>query len=100
MASFDGYTDRYAAYCRAHFASSAAEMDERHRRCFPSHRMAGFVAWIGDQWRAWAASAGRPINGSRTAADHVAFDAWLAKRYAHMPIIARIVPPARPSQVS
>jgi len=65
---------RYLAYCRAHGEDPAAMLAKDDER-FPGGVMAGFILWVGEQWRAWSAESGRTRPFS--AADHAAFDGWL-----------------------
>lgn len=60
-------TARYAAYVRAVGAPD------------PPGRNAGYLAWIGGQWREWEQASGRRRPYSD--ADHAAFDAWLEARW-------------------
>lgn len=68
------YQHRYVQYARAHGLDPDA-MLERDRKAWPGGCMTGFIVWIGEQWRAWAAP-GR-IPEVLTDAHHAAFDRWL-----------------------
>lgn len=71
---------RYAAYCRVHGATSRDEMLARDRIEWPGGRMCGYILWIRQQQRAFAAQAGIGSAWDRAwdDADHVNFDRWLA----------------------
>lgn len=70
-----GVTPRFAVYCVAHGAQNAAEMIAVDGARFPGGKMAGFMLWIGQQWREWQRETGH--RGAKSRADHAAFDAWL-----------------------
>lgn len=77
LASWSGIQSRYRAYCRAHGSTSAEEQIERDRQRWPCGVMTGFIAWIGERWRAWEGETGRrPPHGLE---DHRDFDAWLER---------------------
>lgn len=75
------YQSRYVAYAAAH-GMSPEQMLVVDAARYPGGRMAGFLIWMGQQWRAWAAANGRDSRASKTAADHASFDAFLAGEVA------------------
>ncbi len=72
------YTTRFLAYARARGLSPETvmvlEADEERWR---GYRMAGFLCWITDRWRAYDEEHGIPRNTPRTGEMHADFDRWL-----------------------
>lgn len=75
------WTHRYTSYARSH-GLTAEQMIAQDALSYPGGRMAGFIAWIGEQWDAWEKATGRPSrrNVALTRAEHEAFDEWLVGR--------------------
>lgn len=69
------WQSRYLAYCRAHRATPG-EMEIRDRKRWPGGFMTGYIQWICEQWRVWAAETGESLE-HKTADSHRRFDAWL-----------------------
>ena len=68
---------RYIAYARAH-GETPEGMLEADRVTWPGGSMTGFTIWIDGKWREWCAANPSRSRSALTAADHAAFDAWLA----------------------
>jgi hypothetical protein len=73
------WNPRYVAYARAH-GNTPEHQSALDRERFPGGRMAGFMAWLGEQYRAFT---GTELNGSYHAVrvwtdrDHAEVDDWL-----------------------
>lgn len=67
---------RFLAYARAHDLDPD-EMLALDAERYPGGKMAGFIVWIGERWRAWASAVGRRNLEMLSDADHAAFDEWL-----------------------
>lgn len=61
---------RYVAYARAHGRTPEA-MRTHDRTRWPGGIMAGYIVWIGEQWRRWHAANPGALP------DHESFDAML-----------------------
>lgn len=79
MPNADKLNSRYRAYMSAHLVGDRDLMLEIDAQRFPGGKMVGFIVWGGTLLREWLARTGtrRPLS----AADHAAFDAWLAERF-------------------
>ncbi len=73
---------RYIAYAAAH-GNSAQEQLAADDLEHPGGQMAGFILWISDAWRRWAAETGerRECGDSWSERQHCQFDGWLAVTY-------------------
>jgi len=85
-----GINPRYVAYARSHGNDPDDQLVADIAR-WPGGRMTGFLTWMSARWSEWETETGH--TGTRTDADQVAFDAWLAERtdriVAHVEALAR-----------
>lgn len=70
------WNPRFIAYAAAH-GRTPASMLRHDRAAYPGGCMAGFMAWIQDQWRAWRVKNSRTRDSFLTEEDHASFDAML-----------------------
>lgn len=75
------YQPRYIAYAAAH-GMSPEQMLAADAVRYVGGKMAGFMIWTSQQWRAWAKASGRDSRAPKSAADHASFDAFLAGEVA------------------
>lgn len=59
-------------------------MDERDRTRWPGGVMTGYIQWICEQWRHWAAETSESRQNLSTA-QHQRFDAWLNQMTVKQP---------------
>ena len=71
---------RYEVYARVH-GRTYNEMLAYDETLYPSGKMAGFIIWISERWRAWRILRGIPEHQFLMLRDHVDFDAWLQEKY-------------------
>lgn len=77
------WNPRYLAYCEATGALGPEATMRRDRETYPGGHMAGFILWIGQEWREWHAERGRVrFAQPLSTVDHEDFDVWLQKRSA------------------
>lgn len=69
------WNPRYVAYARAH-GNTPVYQSALDRERFPGGRMAGYLVWLGKQYRAYTA-AGLHAGSVWTDRDHAEFDDWL-----------------------
>lgn len=77
LQAWAGYQPRYAAYGLARGAATPEAlyaMDTEEGR----HSNFRFILWVDAQWREWCRLNGVERRAPKSAADHEAFDAWLA----------------------
>ena len=72
---------RYVAYARAH-GCSCEEMLAADRVRWPGGKMAGFMLWVAEQWRAFSEDTGeKPDSGGHWwPAQNELFAAWLEEK--------------------
>lgn len=68
---------RYLAYCRAQGCAAPEAMLALDEERYPGGRMAGFMLWIGERWRAWKQAVGLGRDAILGEAEHAAFDRWI-----------------------
>lgn len=73
------YQPRYVAYCAAH-GNTPEQQIAADRKAWPGGCMAGFILWISEQWRAWAAERGG-MPDMLTEEHYNSFDTRLASRF-------------------
>lgn len=74
------WNPRYLAYARAHGRTPEEMVAYDDQRREAGTIDGGFVVWISERWREWAALRG--IHPSQSYAHHhAAFDAWLMNRF-------------------
>jgi hypothetical protein len=72
------WNPRYAAFAYAH---SLTPQQQLHHDCAQPGKMVGFMLWNSARWREWEKETGwRGV--SKSTADHDAYDAWLAAKFA------------------
>jgi hypothetical protein len=69
---------RYICYARAHGRDPEA-MLQHDTDAWPGGCMAGFIGWIGEQWRTWRTETEAP-EPPFSDSQHAAFDQWLQER--------------------
>jgi hypothetical protein len=70
----------YAYRFRAYAASQGLTPEkalERDALEYPGGKMAGYINWTDQKWRAWLAQSNRTIRYVLSPADHEAFDAFI-----------------------
>lgn len=69
------YQPRYLAYCALTGGGSPSATMSRDEKKYPGGKMAGFILWVGEQWREWEGIFGKVEMKSQE--DYDRFDSWL-----------------------
>jgi hypothetical protein len=72
------WNPRFTAYAKSQ-GNTEAEQLKADRARFPGGWGAGFMCWVGEQWRAFYAEQGRTVPDHIGQSDHAGFDAWLSR---------------------